>query len=225
VCYKIALRMLISTAQIRAARGLLNWSQSDLADRTGISATSIGSIENGNTHPREQTLVTIQRVLERAGVDFLPDQGVRVRQLQLRTFSGRQGFIDFYDDIYETLKADPGEVFVSNVDEREFVKWLGDYRETHVDRMISLQRILYKILIREGDEFMPASSYARYRWMPKSLFSSVPFYVYGKKMALLLFGAEPTVILINAPEIADAYRVQFIDIWDRSKPVEHGDAL
>ncbi len=215
--------MLISTAQIRAARGLLNWSQSDLADRTGISATSIGSIENGNTHPREQTLVTIQRVLERAGVDFLPDQGVRVRQLQLRTFSGRQGFIDFYDDIYETLKADPGEVFVSNVDEREFVKWLGDYAERHIARMNEIKGVSYKILIREGDEYTPGASYAEYRWMPRDLFSSVPFYIYGGKSALLLFGPDVRVIVMNYPEIRDAFRIQFLDIWDRSVRVEEGE--
>ena len=215
--------MLISTAQIRAARGLLNWSQSDLADRTGISATSIGSIENGNTHPREQTLVTIQRVLERAGVDFLPDQGVRVRQLQLRTFSGRQGFIDFYDDIYETLKADPGEVFVSSVDEREFVKWLGDYAERHIARMNEIKGVSYKILIREGDEYTPGASYAEYRWMPRDLFSSVPFYIYGGKSALLLFGPDVRVIVMDYPEIRDAFRIQFLDIWDRSVRVEEGE--
>ena len=43
--------MSISTAQMRGARGLLNWGQNDLSDRTGISTTSLGSIENGITIP------------------------------------------------------------------------------------------------------------------------------------------------------------------------------
>lgn len=210
---------MITTAQIRAARGLLNWSQSELAERTGISATSIGTIEKGTSQPRGETAHTIQRILEIAGVDFMPDQGVRLRALDVQTFTGQKGFIDFYDDVYETLKANQGEVLVSNVDERDFVKWLGTYKDTHVERMKNLQDVTYRILIRDGDDYTPASSYAKYRWMPNDLFASVPFYIYGDKMAILLFGVEPRIIRMSYPEIASAYRIQFEDIWNRSVPL------
>ncbi len=126
------------------------------------------------------------------------------------------------DDIYETLKADPGEVFVSNVDEREFIKWLGEYAEKHIARMNDIKGVSYKILIRDGDEYTPGSSYAEYRWVSKDLFSSVPFYIYGGKSALLLFGPDVRVIVMDYPEIRDAFRVQFLDVWDRSVVVERG---
>ncbi len=211
--------MTITTAQIRAARGLLNWNQSELADRTGISATTIGTIEKGVTHPREDTIHAIQRVLEKSGVEFLGDYGVRLRALDIQTFTGQKGFHDFYDDVYETLKENPGEVVVSNVDERDFVKWLGAFKDTHIDRMKLLKDVTYRILIRNGDDFTPASAYAKYRWMPQDLFASVPFYVYGTKTAILLFGAEPRIICMMYPEISAAYRLQFDDIWNRSSPI------
>jgi transcriptional regulator with XRE-family HTH domain len=211
--------MSITTGQIRGARGILNWSQSDLAERTGISATSIGSIENGQSTPRANTVATIQKAFENAGIEFIGRDGIKVRSGDIRVFSGKNGFLNFYDDVYTTLKETPTEVLVSNVDERDFVKWLGEYKETHVERMKSIPGLKFKILIREGDDYIPAEDYAMYRSMPKELFASVPFYIYGNKLAIMLFDGEPTIIVMDYQSINAAYRVQFYDIWDRSKEI------
>ena len=45
--------------QIRAARALLDWSQSDLADKAGLSQTGIARIENGTNQPNSSTLEKI----------------------------------------------------------------------------------------------------------------------------------------------------------------------
>ena len=209
----------ITTAQIRGARGILNWSQADLAERTGISATSIGSIENAQSTPRANTLATIQKTFEEAGIEFVGLNGLKLRTGDVRVFTGKTGFLGFYDDVYNTLKSHPGEVLVSNVDERHFVKWLGDFKETHVERMKSISNLSFKILVREGDDYLPASGYATYRTMPKELFASVPFYTYGDKLAIMLLDSEPTIILMNYPAIASAYRIQFADMWERSRDV------
>jgi len=210
--------MSITTAQIRGARGILNWSQQDLAQRTGISATSIGSIENGQTTPRESTLQTIRKTLENSGIEFIGLDGVRQRSGDVVIFQGRTGFWDFYEDIYSTVKDNPGEILVSNADERLFEKWLdADNLEKHVTRMRNTKGLSYKILVKEGDTHVLATpDYAQYRWMPKDQFASVPFYVYGKKLAILLFAAEPTVILIKYPAVAEAYRSQFEGMWKTS---------
>lgn len=207
--------MSITTAQIRGARGILNWSQTELAERTGISATSIGSIENSISTPRASTLQTIQKAFEDAGIEFIGQEGVRQKTGDVRVLKGRQGFWDFYQDIYETLRKNPGEVLVSNVNEREFERWLGDDNvKTHVARMKDIRGVRYKIMIREEDHYYLATpDYAEYRWTPKEHFSSVPFYVYGKKLAVLLFDTEPTVIIIDYPAVAEAYRMQFSAIW------------
>lgn len=217
--------MSITTAQIRGARGILNWSQQDLAQRTGISATSIGAIENGQTTPRESTLSTIRKTFESSGIEFIGLEGMRQRSGDVRTYKGADGFIEFYNDIYNTVRDNGAEIFVSNVDERQFVKILGDFAKTHVDRITDLKNVSYKILIREGDNYVPGSSYAEYRWIPKDLFASVPFYVYGDKLAVMIFNNEPAVIVLRYPSIADAYRVQFLDMWTRSLPVATTNAI
>ena len=211
------MRLSIVAAQIRGARGLLNWSQADLSERTGISATSIGSIENGSTSPRESTIANIKSTFEYGGIEFVGLEGVKVRSGEVRVFTGRNGLISFYDTIFETLRgSDNKDIVVSNVNERDFVRWLGDYSKTHIERMQSIKGLNFKILIRENDDYMPGESYAEYRMLPKDLFASVPFYAFGEKLAIMLFENEPTVIVLNYPAINAAYRVQFQDMWDRA---------
>lgn len=207
--------MAITTAQIRGARGILNWSQSDLAERTGISATSIGSIENSQSTPRANTLNTIQKAFENAGIEFIGMDGVRLRRSDIRVYEGRESFWGFYEDVYQALQNNPGEVMVSNANEREFESWLSPEQITlHTARMKELSGINYKILLKEGDTYFLASSdYADYRWIPHNQFASVPFYVYADKLAILLFNEEPTVIVVNYPSVAEAYRVQFRAMW------------
>jgi transcriptional regulator with XRE-family HTH domain len=213
--------MSITTAQIRGARGILNWSQADLARRTGISATSIGSIENGQSTPRANTLHTIQSTFENAGIEFIGREGVRLKTGDIRIFNGTQGLIDFYDDVYNTIKNFEGNVLVSNVDERLFVRALGDYADVHIERTSKLEKVRYQILVREGDTYTPGSSYAEYRSIPQELFASVPFYLYNDKLAIMQFDGEVTVIVLHYPAIANAYKAQFADMWNRAVPVSN----
>lgn len=210
--------MSITTAQIRGARGILNWSQQDLAQRTGISATSIGSIENGQTTPRASTLETIRNTLERNGIEFLGLDGVRIRSGDVQIYTGQQGYIDFYTDVYETLNKAPGLVRISNVDERKFVQWHGALGAEHLKKMQELKakKVTYKILICEGDDFFPAESFAEYRWLPKLQYSTVPFYVYGNKLAIMLLEEEPKIIVIKFAAVAEAYTKQFDAAWESS---------
>ena len=54
----------------RAARGLLNWSLKDLAERAGVSFTTISSFENGRPS-YDSTLVKIADVFEAHGVELV----------------------------------------------------------------------------------------------------------------------------------------------------------
>jgi DNA-binding XRE family transcriptional regulator len=69
---------MISTAQIRAARGLLKWTQAILAHRAAISTVTLNMIENETVRPREATLAAIKAALEAGGVTFLEENGIAV---------------------------------------------------------------------------------------------------------------------------------------------------
>ena len=68
----------ISTAQIRAARGLLKWTQATLAHHAGLSAVTLNMIENDAIRPRPTTLAAVRRALEAGGVGFLEEDGAGV---------------------------------------------------------------------------------------------------------------------------------------------------
>jgi transcriptional regulator with XRE-family HTH domain len=78
---------MITRGQIRAARGLLGWTQSQLAKVAGLSEVAIKNLERGRTDPRASTLTAIQEAFDRAGVVFLDPgdsrnggSGVRLKQ-------------------------------------------------------------------------------------------------------------------------------------------------
>jgi PAS domain S-box-containing protein len=68
----------ITGAQLRAARGILNWSVRQLADAAGVAVSVIRRVEEIDGAPREfeQCFARIKHSLELAGVEFIfPPQG------------------------------------------------------------------------------------------------------------------------------------------------------
>lgn len=68
---------MITPAQIRSARALLNWSQKELAAHSGMSDIAIKNIERGRSDPRSSTLAAIVKAFDEAGVVFLQQGDMR----------------------------------------------------------------------------------------------------------------------------------------------------
>lgn len=208
---------MITTAQIRGARGILGWSQGDLAERTGISATSIGSIENGITQARASTLEVIRNVFERAGIEFLGLDGLRKQNDFIKTYSGSTGFREFMDHLYETVSSFGGEIVLFNAKPDNWYKWLGkDWFEMHSERMRKLNdKINMKITSDEGNPLFISRAFAEYRWFPKELFSDRSVYAYCDYLAFVNFEENSvSVIVIKQAEFSSAFRILFNIAWD-----------
>jgi len=209
---------MITPDQIRAARALKNWSQSELANRTGLTAPTIANIELGKQKPSAQTIQRIALAFETANIEFLEGEGVRKSTGYVATYNGREGFAQFFDDIDETAQnIDNGEFLVSNVNERDFVQWENQDLINRHTKIIDNSNIKYRILTLQGDDYFPAKSYAEYRWVPKEQFYSVPFYVYGTKVAIIGFEEnDVNVFVIKHPYIAQLCRRQFNEMWEHA---------
>lgn len=74
---------MITSSQIRAARGMLNWSRKDLAEHSGVSFASMMRIESFDGVPASnfKTLEAIKGAFESAGLEFIgtPESGAGVR--------------------------------------------------------------------------------------------------------------------------------------------------
>lgn len=78
---------LIAPPQCRAARALLDWTQAQLAEATGLSAVTIRAFEGGR-EARDSNRTLLQLALEKAGVEFIAENGggagVRLRKGESR---------------------------------------------------------------------------------------------------------------------------------------------
>jgi DNA-binding transcriptional regulator YiaG len=76
----------VSIEQIKAARALLRWSQTDLANSSGVSIPTVKRLEasTGEIGGRAETALAIIHALEAAGVIFVASNGegpgVRLRK-------------------------------------------------------------------------------------------------------------------------------------------------
>jgi transcriptional regulator with XRE-family HTH domain len=68
------------SAQIRAARALLGWSQGQLARRSGIGLATLQRIEQneGVVKGNFSTILKIQKTLEQAGIHFTENDAGRM---------------------------------------------------------------------------------------------------------------------------------------------------
>ena len=62
--------------QIKAARALINWTQPELAKHSGLGLGTIQRMETlGTGRSSADNVVSVQRALEKGGVEFIPENG------------------------------------------------------------------------------------------------------------------------------------------------------
>ena len=80
---------MITPAQCRGARGLLKWTQEDLAANSDVGVITIRTFETDKASPRPGTIKLLKIAFEQAGIVFIADgetsappagPGVRLRE-------------------------------------------------------------------------------------------------------------------------------------------------
>ncbi len=219
-------QILITPAQCRMARSLLNWTQNELAERCELSPVTINKFEKstGDQGLEMRTLQKLRRTLEGGGVEFLPNDGVSRTTNKVIALKGREGFAQFRELVLSAVKQGPIEICVSNVDENQFDKWgEGKVNDDYRSAMAKIKTFNFRILIKENEKHMTGSEYAVYRWLPKHLFGEISFYVFGDKTSIISFkNNEFTAFIISHKEIADFYRKDFERLWQQAHDVKEG---
>jgi transcriptional regulator with XRE-family HTH domain len=66
----------VSVEQLRAARGLLGWSQTELASRAGLSLPTVKRLEGGfGPRVSDEVRVRLREAIEAAGIEFIDENG------------------------------------------------------------------------------------------------------------------------------------------------------
>lgn len=210
---------MINASQIRAARGLLDWTRDQLAAASGVSVPALSKIETAKSNPHSDTLAKVQNALEQAGILFTDNSGVKLKSDIVAFLEGAEGFKRFSDDRYFTALNDNREFLMCGGFQESFIKATGiDYYNFHAERMRDIDGFKMRALnIDSSGSTTQLPSYIKIRHMPPAYSLTVPFYVYGSKLAIVLVDEQTRIIVIDDERTANSYRKQFDLLWKISR--------
>lgn len=206
---------MITKEQCRAARGLLDWTQQDLATQAKMSKTAINNFERGTNDVRAESLQAIRDAFERADIQFVGDYGVHQRRDTVKILKDAEALPELWDDIFETMKGTGGEVLIANLDEKRSHDLHPELLKAHLARL-KAHNVTERLLVCEGDEFFvqPADYY---RFLPKEVYQAgMTSFIYGDKVALQLW-QEAMIIVIQSPAAYAAEKQRFEAMWAGAK--------
>ena len=94
---------MLTIEQCRAARGMLGWTQQDLADASGLSKTAINNFEKGHSDIKTESLRAIRMAFESLDLEFIGQEGLRKKKDNIRILKGETALESLADDIEKTI--------------------------------------------------------------------------------------------------------------------------
>ncbi len=210
---------MLTSKLIKAARSLLEWRQEDLSKKSGISLPAINKFERGLSSPRQFTLDILQKTFEQEGVEFIDGPGVRLTDniFNIQTLTGKKSPILLWEDIISTYQ-EGGEVLLCGLDESAWNNYTEDLKR--IIGEYKKRRISWRALMCEGDTNFSGAVVdieKHYRWIPKNLFTQLPYYIYQNKLAFVLWGNPIRVVILTHSIMAETFRRQFETNWKDAK--------
>lgn len=208
---------MISPIQCIAARSILRLSHDKLARQIGVSWATVSRFEKGESEDAK-TIKALEAFFDREGIEFLPNHGVALKSVKSYTLEGQAGFREFFDEVYETARDEGGDFCIFNGMPNRILKYAGEeWYQGHADRMTKIKdNFSFRVFIREGEKSKIGKSFAEYREFPKDRFHEEMIYIYGTKVAVISFGQEVKVLVIDQPDFTASQRVLFDLAWEQS---------
>jgi len=214
---------IITSRQIRAARGLLGWTQAHLAESASVSRSTVAGIENDTGNPTQELLARIRSVFESNQVEFLPQEGVRFRQPLIHHDDLPDANRRLLDDIYLAalqfkLKTGTSDILIFGLREEDSQKSVGDLLAAHLERL--KQAGLQEKILCAPDTRTFVAPRASYRRLTELSPSQNPIQIYGEKIAVIHWRPKEFVITIESELIASALRSMFYQLWNAQRGIE-----
>lgn len=212
---------MITAQQIKAARALLDWKQSDLALASGLSLPSVNNIERAIGSPRVDTINALETALQNAGIEFMSGQGVRLKDeiFDVFRYEGADFIEKQNDDLFACMQGPDDEALMCGLDERKFPQYAPD-QVLRYDAHQKKIKFKERILIKNKDTFFLADPKV-YRWISPELIGTIPYLVYKDRFVMIMWESQRVVIIRNQ-SVADTFRKQFDFLWALGEKVPMG---
>ena len=175
---------------------------------------------------RESIILDIHSVFDAHGVEFTSDGGVKARDTSIKDFRGVGSCDRFFEYLTKTIQADGGDVVCVTDSQDLLTKATGQKRQTNLDRMEQLHKIVpIKCLLTDNKMILPSSPSFEVRVLseaPTSWVSSA--WAYAKEYTHALeFDPKfpfqhPVYMVIESPYRAQKTFEAFYARWTFAKP-------
>jgi transcriptional regulator with XRE-family HTH domain len=215
--------LVITSRQIRAARGLIGWTQANLAESTALSRSTIAAIENDTGNPTLDIINRIRTVFEDNQVEFLSQEGVRFRQPIIYEDDLPGANRRLLEDIYTVstkfkFKTNVSDILIFGLQEEDAERSVEQYLTNHIERLMAAG-LHEKILCGPATRTFVAPR-AWYRRLPDLDPSQSPIHIFGDKVAIVHWRPKEFVIVIESKPIAATCRAMFYQLWNRVHGIE-----
>jgi transcriptional regulator with XRE-family HTH domain len=207
----------MTPALIRAARGLLGWQQQELADKAGLSLSAVNNYEREIGSTRQTTINAMIATLEEAGIEFLPNGGLRHSDeiSGVQRFSGNNFISKMNEDMYTAIRKPGQEIFTCSADESQ---WHTQHVKESTARYYKWRTQMAaseSILVAEGNNVFDAPR-QHYRFLPAELIGKITYVIYTDRIAFITW-RKKQVFILRSRQLVEPFREQFKYLWRMAK--------
>ncbi|MFY9287508.1 MAG: helix-turn-helix transcriptional regulator [Alphaproteobacteria bacterium] len=207
----------MTPALIRAARGLLNWQQQDLATASGLSLSAVNNYERNLGKTRPVTLKAMTSTLEEAGIEFLASGGVRHSDdiMNIQRFSGADYIQKMNEDIYASVRKTGQDIFTCSTDES---RWYSPDVKKSAEQYYAWRKkmnVKEYYLVADGNTVFESPK-QHYRFLPEAMIGKITYAIYADRIALINW-RKKQVIILRGNHLVEPFREQFKYLWRLAK--------
>ena len=214
--------MIISAAQIRAARGLLDWTREDLAREAGLSSRTIRNLEKGYISPRDATATGLHKAFDNAGIIFPPEGGVRQEIPDVKSIEGQDGIDILFETLLHTAQKQNDEIVGVFTSPKTIRQSFALQEDEAYDRLSLLaQHTHMKFILADLNKGDQLSLRSETRTVSDYCIGPNCTLVCGNKYVIIqnVGQHDHRNIIINDPRVSIASKEHFYKLWDVATPL------
>lgn len=207
---------MLSIEQCRGARGILGWTQQDLADASGLSKTAINNFEKGHSDIKAESLKAIRTAFEIADIEFLEQNGLRKKSEDMVILRGTRTREDLFTDIMRSVDGQDSDILIISKNKLLFDELPEHQAVDHIE-MLKRNNIKQRVICCSDSAELKTNPAQLCRTLPRETLESCnTTYIYDGKVAIEMW-EDSIIVVISSHDVHFSERSRFEKLWNLAK--------